>query len=207
MSDAAKDLIDQSKPWRADVRWQVVAIEAVLLVAIGLFMLISPDRAGDWILQIIGLVLLVASLQLAVVSLRSGEGRHGSFEAFRAGIGVSVGVIATSIWWSDYISNNAARIILGWGLVAFALIQIVALVTKQGRSGLRLSTLVLSALTLVLGIMLLTSNSYETVESRLTFLGVVLLVFGLLLGGLAYLLMSGSSDTKDSSSGSTMLGR
>lgn len=62
MPSSASGILDQSKPWRSDVKWQVVAIEAILLVAIGVFMLVSPDRAGDWILQIIGVVLLVTSL-------------------------------------------------------------------------------------------------------------------------------------------------
>lgn len=190
MPSSASGILDQSKPWRSDVKWQVVAIEAILLVAIGVFMLVSPDRAGDWILQIIGVVLLVTSLQLAAVALRGGEGAPGADEAFRAGIGVAVGAIATSIWWSNYIDNNAARLILGWGLVAFSVLQLASLVTKEGRAGLRFSTLALSALTLVLGILLLTSNSYETVENRLAFLGVVLLVFGVLLGGLAWLLFN-----------------
>lgn len=79
---------------------------------------------------------------------------------------------------------------MGWGLVAFSVLQLASLVTKEGRAGLRFSTLALSALTLVLGILLLTSNSYETVENRLAFLGVVLLVFGVLLGGLAWLLFN-----------------
>lgn len=198
MTDRARNLLDQGKPWRADVRWQVVAAESVLLVAIGLFMLISPDTAGDWFLQIIGLVLLAASLQLASVSLRNDETRQVSLEAFRAGVGVSIGIIATSIWWSDYISNNAVRLILGWGLIAFAVLQILSLVTREGRSGLRLSTLAISALTLVLGVLLITSNSYETVENRLAFLGTVLIVFGVLLGGLAYLLMNASANPADS---------
>lgn len=190
MADSAKDLLNQSKPWRADVRWQIVAAEAVLLVAIGLFMLISPDRAGDWILQIIGVVLLIASVQLAIASLRGTDIGPGVVEAFRAGIGVTVGVIATSLWWSDYVSNNAVRLILGWGLIAFAIIQLAALVTRRGRTGLRMSSLVISGLVLVLGLLLLTSSNLDTVESRLSFLGVVLLVFGALLGGLAYLLMN-----------------
>lgn len=193
MSGRASGILDRSKPWRPDVRWQVVAVEAILLVAIGVFMLISPDRAGDWILQIIGVVLLVASLQLAVAALRGGEGALGVDDAFRAGIGVTVGVIATSIWWSGFVDNNAVRYILGWGLIAFSALQLLTLVTKEGRAGLRVSTLAISALTLVLGILLLTSNSHETVEERLAFLGVVLLVFGVLMGGLAYLLMSRDS--------------
>lgn len=193
MSETAKDILNQSKPWKPDVRWQVVAIEAILLVSIGVFMLVSTEKAGNWILQIIGLVFLVVSLQLAVVSFRNSEVGLGAFDSFRAGIGVAIGVIATSLWWSDYVSNNAVRSILGWGLIAFALLQIVGLVMIRGWGGLRPATLVLSALTLVLGILLLTSSD-TAAEDRIRFLGVVLLVFGVLLGGLAYLIMNRGSD-------------
>ena len=191
MSDTAKGFLDRGKPWRSDVKWPVVAAEAIILVAIGVYMLIATDRAGDWLLQLIGLVFLLGSLQLAWESLRGEASRVIAFNSFRAGIGVTVGAIATTIWWSDYVSNNAVRLILGWGLVVFAVLQILGLITAEGRSGLSLATLGLSALTLVLGLLLLTSNE-TSAEDRIRFLGVVLLVFGLLLGGFAYLIRSQS---------------
>ena len=195
MSENSKGLIDQSKPWRSDVKWPVVAIEAIILVAFGAFMLLSTDRAGEWLLQIIGVVFLLGSLQLAWDSLRDEPSRVVAFESFRAGIGVTVGIIATSIWWSDYVSNNAMRLILGWGLIAFAVLQVLGLVTAEGRSGLRPAALGLSMLTLVLGVLLLTSNE-GSAGDRIRFLGIVLLVFGVLLGGLAYLIRSQTTSPK-----------
>lgn len=188
MAETAKGLLDQGKPWRSDVKWQIVAAEAVILVAIGLFMLIDTDSSGNWLLQIIGLVFLVVSLQLAVTSFRDTDQGLGSFDSFRAGIGVTIGIIATSLWWSDYVTNNAVRLILGWGLVAYSVLQLLGLVKVRGLSGLRPATLMFSALTLVLGILLLTST--DGAEDRIRFLGTVLLVFGVLLAGLAYLLKS-----------------
>lgn len=190
MSDTAKDLLNQSKPWRADVRWQVVAAEAAILAVLGIFMLIDTERAGNGILQIIGLVFLIVSLQLAVVSFRNrnGEGAGlGVYDSFRSGIGVTVGVIATSIWWTDEISNGSARVILGWGLIAFAALQLIGILAIRGKENFRPATLVLSGLTLVLGILLLTTDNASS-ESRITFLAIVMLVFGVILGGLAYLL-------------------
>lgn len=190
MSDTAKDLLNQSKPWRADVRWQVVAAEAAILAVLGIFMLIDTERAGNGILQIIGLVFLIVSLQLAVVSFRNrnGEGAGlGVYDSFRSGIGVTVGVIATSIWWTDEISNGSARVILGWGLIAFAALQLIGILAIRGKENFRPATLVLSGLTLVLGISLLTTDNASS-ESRITFLAIVMLVFGVILGGLAYLL-------------------
>lgn len=187
MSDTARGLLERSKPWRSDVRWPVVAIEAVLLIALGIFMLIDTDTAGDWLMQIIGVVLFVVSMQLAVESFRHEDRGMGSFDSFRAGIGVTVGLIATSIWWSDYISMGAVRLVLGWGLVVFAILQLVGFLTARGRAQFRISTAAISGLTLLLGILLLTSDS-DSAHERINFLGVVMLVFGVLLAGLAWLL-------------------
>lgn len=192
MADASKGLLDQGKPWRSDVKWQVVAVEAIVLLALGAFMLVSTDRAGEWMLQIIGLVLLVVSLQAAWDSIRGEINRLAAMESFRAGVGVTIGVIATSLWWSDYVSTDAVRYILGWGLIVYAALQILALAMPEGRAEMGLSTLVLSVLTLILGILLLTSDE-AAAEDRLRFLGVVLLAFGVLLGALAYLIRSQST--------------
>lgn len=189
MGDMAKDVLNKSKPWRSDVRWEIVAIEAVIAVIVGGFILLSPDSARDGILQIVGFALLIASLQIAWLAIR-GKGQAigvGVVDAFRGGIGVTVGVIATSGWWSDYIENEAVRTILGWGLIAFAVLQLVGLFTAEGRAGFHLTTLIISALTLVLGIILLTSSD-ASADGRMSMLGITFLVFGVLLGALAYLL-------------------
>ncbi len=180
-------LVNQSKPWSSEARWEIVGAEAVVLAVGGLFTLLNTDRAADWMMQIIGLVFMIVSLQLAIAAFRGTGTPLGKFDTFRAGIGVTVGVIATSLWWSDAVTNNAVRLILGWGLVAFATLHLVGGVVVRGRENLRLASLLGSALTLVLGILLLTSRN-ATSDGRLTFFGIVLLVAGVLLGGLAYLI-------------------
>lgn len=189
MVTSQNDLLEQSKPWRADAKWPIIAAEAAILLVLGIYMSFSPDAAKDTILQIIGLVFLIVSLQVAVGSFRSVENGLGVFDSFRAGIGVTVGAIAVSLWWAEAVPNQAVRQILGWGLVAYSALQLVGMVVVRGRENLRPMALVLSALTLVLGIMLLTSND-AAAEGRVSFLGVVFIIFGLLLGGLAYLIRS-----------------
>lgn len=188
MPEAAEGFLERSKPWRADVRWQVVAVEAVMLVLLGAFMLSNTARAGNWLLQVIGLVFLVISLQLAVTSFRqSGEGARGLgvYDSFRAGIGVTVGIIATSLWWSSNVPNGAVRQILGWGLVAFPALQLIGIAMVRGRQNMRPTSIALSVLALALGIVLLTTDN-TSASDRITSLGIVLLVFGVLLGGLAF---------------------
>lgn len=189
MSVSSKGFLEKSKPWRADAKWPVVAVEAVLLIILGLYMLIDSSGAGNAILQIIGLVLLIVSVQVAIGAFRGKEAGLGAFDSFRAGIGATAGVIAISLWWSETVPNQAVRLILGWALIAYPAFQLVGQVVVRGKGGFRPAALMLSALTLVLGILLLTSND-DTAAERVTFLGVVFLVFGVLLGGLAYLIRS-----------------
>lgn len=185
MQDTTKGLVEKGLPWKKDVRWPVVAVEAAVLIGVGLFILFDKDRASDVILQLVGVVLLATSVLIAVGNFRNAEAGLGFFDAFRAGIGVTVGTIATAAWWSDYIDDHAIRIILGWGLIAYSLLHVIGVVMVRGRAGLRLSVLATLALSVVLGIVLLTGDEASS-GSRLTLLGTILLVFGILLAALAY---------------------
>lgn len=189
MSEQAMGFVNKGLPWRSDVRWPVVAAEAVALIGLGIFMLVDNDRAGDAVLQIIGVVLLVASVLLGAGSLRAGEHEFREFDAFRAGIGVTVGLIATVSWWSDYIERGAVRLILGWGLVAYSVLHLAGLLVVRGRGDIRPSIVVTVVLTLVLGIILLTSSDNVS-GGRITLLGAVFVGFGVLLGLWAYFLYS-----------------
>jgi hypothetical protein len=188
-SSKTQKLMNQGNPLKGEANWLIVGIEAVALIGIGLYMLLDKTGASEVILQLIGLVLLFMSLSLGWESLR-GVGLLGAFDAFRAGIGVAIGAIATSGWWSDTIENSAIGLILGWGLVAYGVLHLVGLVINRDK--FRIAGLVIAALTLVLGIVLLTSRN-GNYESRVTLLGWISLAFGLLLAGAAYWLYSKDS--------------
>ncbi len=181
--------MEKGLPWSRDVKWPVIAAEAAFLIVVGIYMLVDSDGAADIVLQLIGVVLLVTSLMLGFAAYRNPETGLGFFDAFRAGIGVTCGAIATASWWSDYIEDSAVRDILGWGLVIYSLLHGVGVVLVRGRSGLRLSTVLIVAFSLVLGIILLTGNG-DNASDRITALGITLLVFGALLAALAYYIYS-----------------
>ena len=179
-------LLNQGNPLKGEANWLIVGIEAVALIVIGLYMLVDKSGASSVILQLIGVVLLFMALSLGWESLR-GVGLLGPFDAFRAGIGVAIGAIATSGWWSETIENDAIRLILGWGLVAYGVLHLAGLLINRDK--FRIVGLVIAGLTLVLGIVLLTSRD-GNYENRVTLLGWISLVFGLLLAGAAYWLYS-----------------
>ncbi len=195
MEDKTRDLVNKGMPWRGEANWMVVGAEAVVLVVIGIFILVDKARAGDVALQLIGVILLATSLLLGYASLRNDSAKLGAYDAFRAGIGVAIGAIATASWWSEYISDTAVRDILGWGLIAYSVLHLVGMVLVRGRQSLRPMPLIAVGLTLVLGIVLLTGNQ-DSLDSRMTLLGIVVLVFGALLGALAYYLYTkGAKET------------
>lgn len=189
MENLKQDVMTKGLPWSRDVKWPVVAAEAAILIGIGIYMLVAQDSANKIVLQLIGVVLLATSLIVGLASYRNPDASLGFFDAFRAGIGATCGAIATVSWWSEYIEDSAVRDILGWGLVAYSVLHVVGLVLVRGRTGLRLSTILVVGFTLVLGIVLLTGSG-DNAGDRLTALGITLLVFGALLAALAYYLFS-----------------
>jgi uncharacterized membrane protein HdeD (DUF308 family) len=189
MDDIKSQAMEKGLPWGRDVKWPVVAAEAVFLIVVGIYMLVDKDGAADIVLQLTGVILLVTSVMLGLAAYRTPEAGLGFFDAFRAGVGATAGAIATASWWSDYIEDAAVRDILGWGLIVYSLLHVIGIVLVRGRAGLRLSTVLVVGFTLVLGIVLLTGDS-DNAGDRITALGITLLVFGALLGALAYYLYS-----------------
>lgn len=194
----SQQLLKQGNPLKGEANWLIIGVEALVLIGIGIYMLVDKSGASDIILQLIGVVLLIASISLGWESLR-GIGLLGPYDAFRAGIGVAIGAIATSGWWSETVSNSAIRLILGWGLVAYGVLHLAGLVLNRDK--FRIAGLVIAALTLVLGIVLLTSKD-GNYENRVTLLGWISLVFGLLLAAATYWLYSKDSERPSNASNS-----
>ncbi len=187
METKAMELVNKGAPWRRDVPWGVIALEAVALIGIGVYILIDKQGASDIILQLIALALLITSLLLGYGALRAPEGSLGFYDAFRAGVGVTAGGIVVISWWSEYIDKEAQRGILGWGLIAYTIAHLIGLVVVRGRGNIRISTVVIGVLTLVLGLILVTGDN-ESSDSRLNLLAVILLAFGAALAALAFYL-------------------
>jgi uncharacterized membrane protein HdeD (DUF308 family) len=197
MTDQLTTKMKEQAPWRKGVGWPIVAIEGAVLVGIGLFVLLDHDTARDVIFQLIGSILLLTSVLIAIRSLRNPGDPIVPYSMLRAGIGGTIGTIAIMRWFSDYLDNHAARLILGWGLIAFTIVHLAGIVVIRGRAGLQLGGLILSGLTIVLGIVLLTGND-DASGNRLNIFGTILLVFGLLLIAFAVYLYRkpGAADTE-----------
>lgn len=193
METKALEIANKGAPWRRDVPWPVIALEAVALIAIGIYILVDTTSASNAILQLIALALLITSLLTGYGTLKTPEAGLGFYDSFRSGVGATAGAIVVISWWSDYIEKAAQRNILGWGLIAYTALHIAGLIVVRGRGNIRLSTVVIAVLTLVLGVILVTGDN-ESSESRLNLLATILIVFGVALAGLAYYLFRKSNE-------------
>ncbi|MGC4107920.1 MAG: DUF308 domain-containing protein [Thermomicrobiales bacterium] len=193
MASKTRDLMDQGNPLGRSTNWIVVAIEAVLLIGLGIWVLVDKNSASTAILQITALVLLVASLMGIVGEFRSGSSDLVLFTAFRAGIGAAIGAIGTARWFWDYVDDNALRLILAWGLLAYAVITIIGVLIVRKLGSDAWGGLGVGVMTAVLGVVLLLNDNAQS-SGTLQLLGIVFLLGGVLLGGIAYMRYRSQTD-------------
>jgi uncharacterized membrane protein HdeD (DUF308 family) len=185
MEEKALEFVNKGAPWKRDVAWPIIALQAAVLLGIGIYILVDKEGASDIILQLIGLMLLVTSILTGFANFRRPESGLGFYDSFRSGVGATAGLIVVISWWSDYIEKEAQRSILGWGLIAYTALHLIGLIAVRGRGNIRLSTVVIAVMTLVIGIILVTGND-ESSDSRMNTLAAILIVIGVALAGLAF---------------------
>ena len=185
MAERAMSMARDHAPWRASTPWWVTGIEAVVLILVGLFLLLQPASAAGLIIQIIAVILLIESILHLIAELRLPRGEANAWVTLQAGIGATVGVLLVlRDWILPAIDGESARNILGFGLIAYAIVGALGalLVRDEGEAWLR--PIVNSLLLVILAILLLTSGETNAVD-RLALLGWVALI-----GGVAFLFLA-----------------
>jgi|GEM_PF-3144171 len=185
MEARAKGLLEHGNPLGSKARWQVIIVEGILLAGLGIYIFFDKENAGSAILHIISLVLLIASIVGIATEFRIGTSDMVLFSALRAGIGMAIGAVGTANWIWNYIDDRPLRLILGWGLLAYALVHIVGTLVVRGPS-INWGSVGMSILTIVLGIILLVNDSANS-TGTLNMLATAFVVFGILLIGFGYL--------------------
>ena len=195
ISTKAQSLATQHAPWRKGMAWPVLAIEGAVALGIGVYILVATDDARDIIRQLIAVVLLIQAFLHTVAGFRNRELPVAPFHVLRGGVGMTVGVIVLLENFSDYLNVDAARFILGLGLIAYGAIGIVTIWFERGDRGLRLGGLAVGIVNIVLGLMFVFSDSAK--ESWLKALGGIALVGGIILLGYAFMVYRAASETPD----------
>lgn len=186
MQDIAKDVARQTTPWRAGQSWWVAGIEGIAALSIGVYVVADPTEASDIIRFLIAVVLLVDSFGHIVDGFRERHIASARWETLRGGIGLTFAVLTLLSAGSDYVEDSGARQMLAIGLLAYGLLGLVSIIFTFRSSGFRIASTITDALTIVLGILLLTARSGDTGGTRL--LGLAAIVGGIALLGYSWYL-------------------
>lgn len=182
-----KAILKKNNPLRADLPWAVVLIEGAILAVIGLYAILASSSAQRNIVLLIGIFLVLSGLSAIYAAVR--DRREISlmtpFNYFRAGIALSVGaiIVCNRIW--EFMTINAARGIVGAGLIAIGLVAIIGLLVARRQAELKIAAFGVPSILVILGIAVVYQASNDNNSSKL--IGWVALVIGLGLIGLAFL--------------------
>jgi uncharacterized membrane protein HdeD (DUF308 family) len=178
MTEQAKSMVMSTAPWRRGIPWPIVMIEGVALAGIGIYMLAS-DSASDVVRQLIAAFLLVNGLLEVVGGFKAEDSLGARYRVMRGTIGATIGAIITLEPFWDFLTNAAARWILGLGFLTFAILGFAVLVITREQGGLRWGAAVMNLAFLVLAILFFTGD--ESNDTRITLLGTVAIILGVLL--------------------------
>jgi uncharacterized membrane protein HdeD (DUF308 family) len=186
MPGRAVSMVREHAPWRAGTPWWVTGIEGLVLVAIGLYLLLTPASAGGVILQLIALVVLIQSILRIAAELRGSPSEADPYAMLQAGIGATVGLLLVlRDWLVPTLDVSSARTILGLGLLAYAVAGVAGALIGRDESESWIGPVVNAVLLVVLAFMLLTSGE-NNASDRLAILGWIAVVGGALLLLLAW---------------------
>lgn len=187
MTDRVLTAASEHAPWRPETPWWVTGIQAVVLIAIGIFVLAAPGDAGNLIIQLIALALLVQSVLNIVSGLRRGREQADPYLMLQSGVGATVGLlVALRGFLVPTLDVNSARIILALGLIFYVVIELAGTLIIRPEGVSLMGRAATGLLLIVLAIVLLTSSEDNALD-RLSTLGWIMIVGGVLLAVMAFL--------------------
>ena len=194
-SALTEDLIDRGAPWSQRTSWTIVLVEGIVAGLLGLVFLFKPLGGASTTLQLVGLVLLGASLITAFQLWRHRVRPDLELLAsFRAGSGLTVGLVVVVATFFTAVTaevSAALAVVVGIGFIIFGLAGIAgSFVRRAVDAPLPMATLVLNAILALAGLILMFSGAAgsDAVDGIFNLLGIALIVAGLGLAGYGYLL-------------------
>lgn len=168
------------KPWHKDAPWWVQAIEAVVAIGLGIYVLTQAAQAARMLTIILAIFLLVDGILSLVSGLR---GRGKTFGSIRAGVGILAG--AALLLMPLFNFNDA--VMAGW-LVGLALIigGIAGLLSRlfEAPRPINWISVLITVLMIAIGVVYVYSVLQAT-YNPLTAVGWLLLAIGIALGAYA----------------------
>lgn len=172
-----------ANPLKSETSWQVILVEGLIALGIGLYALLAADSARRNIVLLVGLFLLLNGLVHAygLLTQPTTGDPMARFRLLRAGIGVVTGLLVVVNRFAEFMSLNAARFVLAIGLLGIGLVWLVGLIVVREDVERRLSGLVVAALLVIWGAFVLYLASMDTSSSRLIGWGALIVGAGLIL--------------------------
>lgn len=177
----------KGNPFRADISWQLLAIEAVAAIAVGIYALMDDESAHRNVITVIGIYLLVDGLSCAFGEVTSSEpvSMRDKFRLIRGGIGMSMGTIVVLERLFGFMELNATRVVIGLGLLGIGLVTVFGAIAGREESQLRLGGIGIALLLALWGIVVLYQANNDS--DSMSLFGWVAIIVGVGLAGLALL--------------------
>ena len=186
-TEMAKSALRQVRPWRAGMAWWIVLVEGLIALGIGIYLLTSAN-AGKHFVLLLGLYLLVAHVERAIMGFRARIPAAILAERMlRAGIGLTVGLIIVVDAMIPFMNSPAPLVILSLGWLLIGAIGIWEWASARGELGLGLGALVFPIVSALFGLLMLASR-LALGPFILQALAIVAIVAGVALLGYAFML-------------------
>jgi uncharacterized membrane protein HdeD (DUF308 family) len=176
-------------PWRRDIPWWVVLIQAIILTVLGFFVLTNPASAGAVVILAAGVLLLVDGIMAVTGSLRGRHaGRANTLNAINAGISIIVGVLVVIAFLTEgFLPPRTAAILAALGLIVTGAISLViALFMRKPGEKIRWLRVIGPLVWIGFGVMILVSISDANAFNPLPIVGWAALILGIVLFVLTY---------------------
>jgi len=182
----ARSFAHRSNPFRSDTTWQVVFIQGLLALGIGLYALLAAESARHTIVLLIGLFLFLNGLHLGWEGLTD-RGDHDDgmdpYRILRAGIGIATGLIVVVDRFRDFLSLDASRVVAGIGLIGMGVVTLIGIVATREALGWRIGALASAILLAAWGLVVLYQASRDSRASE--FIGWAAIAIGVAMIAIA----------------------
>jgi uncharacterized membrane protein HdeD (DUF308 family) len=193
LRQSAQEVAADAAPWRRGVPWYLIAIEAAVALAIGVYFITDPDAAQSTIRQLIAIVLVVISF----LDIWSGFSTYRDplirdpmtpFRLVRGGAGMTIGLLALFATRWGWLTEANIREVLGYGLIAYGAIGVLGILASWSNSRVRWATIGGNILGLALGFVLIYNAQQEVGATQSTrYLGYAALIGGVVLAMYAFM--------------------
>jgi uncharacterized membrane protein HdeD (DUF308 family) len=178
-------LYESAKPWRADLPWWLILVEGIAALAAGLYILLA-DNARQNIFAVIAVVLMLYSVLQFMAGLRDSAAVDpmSRYRLIRGGIGLMAGFLILLDRFEDYLSDDAARVVLGLGFLGIGVAGLWGMITHRRERDDRLGAYVVDGILALYGIAMLlgaamTGDTNDLFAWLLVIAGALLLAFAL----------------------------